>query len=98
MRKLLLITSALCLLTSYIVFGQYTKLLDFNGANGKYPIGDLISDGTFLYGMAQYGGTIGIGNIFRIKPDGTGDTLLLNFTGASNGSYPNGSLDRKSVV
>ncbi len=61
------------------------------GINGYYPDGDLIFDGTFLYGMASNGGSgpcsNGCGVIFRIKPDGTGDTVMLNFTGA-NGSFP----------
>ncbi|OFX39079.1 MAG: hypothetical protein A2X08_03785 [Bacteroidetes bacterium GWA2_32_17] len=79
-------------------FGQYTKLLDFAGAtNGSNPYGDLMYDGTFLYGMTAGGGTStnctgNCGVIFKIKPDGTGDTVLLNFTSATNGSSPTGSL------
>jgi uncharacterized repeat protein (TIGR03803 family) len=76
---------------------QYTKLLDFAGtANGSAPTGSLISDGNFLYGMTTTGGTgtcaHGCGVIFKLKSDGTGDTTLLNFSGVSNGSYPQGSL------
>ncbi len=76
---------------------QYTKLLDFAGtANGSAPTGSLISDGNFFYGMTTTGGTDtcvhGCGVIFKIKSDGTGDTTLLNFSGVSNGSYPQGSL------
>ncbi|MBI4932219.1 MAG: hypothetical protein HY841_15780 [Bacteroidetes bacterium] len=72
---------------------QYTKLLDFAGAtNGKYPKGDLISDGTFLYGMTSIGGTNNLGTIFKIKPNGTGYVKLLDFAGATNGSSPFGSL------
>jgi len=83
-----------------IANAQYTKLLDFGGANGKYPYGSLIFDGTFLYGMTQDGGTStncsgGCGVIFKIKPDGTGYTDLLDFTGYNSpayGSQPRGSL------
>jgi uncharacterized repeat protein (TIGR03803 family) len=71
---------------------QYTKLLDFTGtANGANPGGSLISDGTFLYGMTYFGGTDSIGVIFKIKPDGTGYSKLLDFNG-TNGQYPSGSL------
>src|ERR1035438_6218256 len=92
MKKLLLITSAICLLTSYIAFGQYTKLYDFAGtANGSNPNGDLISVGAFLYGMTNTGGANNKGTIFKIKPDGTGYSKLLDFAGA-NGAYPTGSL------
>lgn len=71
----------------------YSALLDFTGlANGKNPFGSLISDGTFLYGMTQGGGTNNYGTIFKIKPDGTGYSKLLDFSGNANGNYPNGSL------
>jgi uncharacterized repeat protein (TIGR03803 family) len=71
----------------------YTKLFDFTGAsNGSKPQGALISDGTFLYGMTRYGGTNDNGVIFKVKPDGTGYSKLLDFAGVSNGSNPSGSL------
>ena len=71
----------------------YTKLLDFTGTtNGRYPQGSLISDGTFLYGMTQLGGTNNLGTLFKILPDGTGFTKLLDFAGTTNGSFPYGSL------
>jgi uncharacterized repeat protein (TIGR03803 family) len=71
----------------------YVKLIDFyGGANGKYPQGSFISDGTYLYGMTSAGGTNGLGTIFKIKLDGTGYVKLLDFAGVTNGSYPQGSL------
>lgn len=73
---------------------EFTKILDFSGLNGRYPFGNLISDGTFLYGMTRGGGIGGIyavGTIFKIKPDGTEYTKLLDFN-YSNGSKPYGSL------
>ena len=71
----------------------YAKLLDFAGAaNGSEPQGSLVSDGTFLYGMTEIGGTNNLGTIFKIMPDGTGFVKLLDFTGAANGSKPKGSF------
>jgi uncharacterized repeat protein (TIGR03803 family) len=71
----------------------FLKLLDFAGvANGRYPSGSLISDGTLLYGMTKYGGTNSLGTLFKIMMDGTGYVKMLDFTGAVNGSHPNGSL------
>jgi uncharacterized repeat protein (TIGR03803 family) len=72
----------------------YTDLHDFTGAatSGNFPLlGSLISDGTYLYGMTQYGGTNDSGTIFKIMPNGTGNTTLFNFSG-TNGSHPLGSL------
>ncbi len=71
----------------------YVKLLDFASvANGSFPLGSLIYDGTYLYGMAQSGGTFDIGTVFKIRPDGTGFVKLMNFTGVANGSGPTGDL------
>lgn len=71
----------------------YTKLLDFTGiANGDYTYGSLFSDGTFLYGTTVMGGTNNSGVVFKIKPDGTGYTKMLDCDGATNGAYPSGSL------
>ena len=71
----------------------FTKLLDFNGTgNGSYPLGSLISDGTFLYGLTSSGGTSNFGTIFRISKDGTGYQKLLDFTGAATGREPRGTL------
>src|SRR2546425_1213419 len=71
----------------------YSELLDFSGAtNGGNPIGSLISDGTFLYGMTEDGGINDSGTIFKIIPDGTGYTDLLDFAGVANGRKPFGSL------
>ena len=70
----------------------YSKLLDFAGtSNGTNPIGSLISDGTFLYGMTSTGGTNNYGVIFKIKPDATEYSKLLDFDNSS-GDQPNGSL------
>ncbi|TAL61207.1 MAG: T9SS type A sorting domain-containing protein [Bacteroidetes bacterium] len=84
---------AICNLQSAICFAQYTKLLDFSGAvNGSNPYGSLVSDGTFLYGMTYSGGANSYGVTFKIKPDGTGYSKLLDFSGFPNGCSPLGSL------
>jgi uncharacterized repeat protein (TIGR03803 family) len=71
----------------------FEKLLDFEGvSNGQYPQGDLIFDGTFLYGMTAVGGANYSGTIFKIMTDGTEYEILLDFDGTSNGHYPTGSL------
>jgi len=72
---------------------SYADILDFNGTtNGGYPTGNLISDGIYLYGMTPSGGANDDGTIFKIKPDGSDYTKLLDFAGASNGKGPQGSL------
>lgn len=72
-----------------------SSFFDFSappGVNGMFPTGSLISDGGFLYGMTQLGGTSGYGVIFKIDPDGTGYDKFLDFLETTNGSNPIGSL------
>jgi gliding motility-associated-like protein len=71
----------------------YLKLLTFNSSvTGSLPWGSLISDGTFLYGTTLSGGSNNGGTIFKIMPDGTGFTKLLNFVNSPTGTVPRGSL------
>jgi uncharacterized repeat protein (TIGR03803 family) len=70
---------------------NYTKLLDFTGGlNGSYGGCTLIADSTFLYGTTPKGGSNNIGTVFKIMPDGSNYTKLLDFT-ATIGDRP-GSL------
>lgn len=71
----------------------YTKLLDFSGAaTGRHPYGSLFSDGTSLYGMTFDGGVDNWGTLFKIAPNGTGFTKLIDFGGTTTGMNPWGSL------
>ncbi|MEO8765349.1 MAG: choice-of-anchor tandem repeat GloVer-containing protein, partial [Ginsengibacter sp.] len=70
----------------------YTKLEEFDSANGRNPLGSLIqaSDGK-LYGMTQFGGSNDIGIIFSFDPSTSSFTRLKDFDN-TNGSQPHGSL------
>jgi uncharacterized repeat protein (TIGR03803 family) len=71
----------------------YVRLLDFDGPiNGRFPTGDVVSDGTYLYGMTQYGVANDDGTAFKIKKDGTGYSKLIDFKYSTTGSDPQGSL------
>jgi uncharacterized repeat protein (TIGR03803 family) len=74
----------------------YTKLMDFNGINGKYPLGSLIqvSDGN-LYGMTHAGGNNDSGVIFSYNPAALTYTKLKDFN-STNGAYPHGSFIQAS--
>lgn len=74
-------------------YSQYTNLHDFNDIDGRGPMGSLISDGTFLYGMTLGGGAyLYEGVIFKVKPDGSLFTKLHDFGGSVGGQNPYGSL------
>jgi uncharacterized repeat protein (TIGR03803 family) len=82
--------------TGYVILKSFIS----NGniyPDGKNPVGHLISDGTFLYGMTQRGGTNEGGTIFKIQSDGTNFQVIMNFgfNGSSVmqlGNQPTGSL------
>lgn len=70
-----------------------TKLLDFNGLNGKTPYGSLIQtlDG-MLYGMTSKGGTNDNGVLFQLNPTNSSYIKKIDFSGAADGNYPSSSL------
>ena len=59
--------------------------------DGAYPQGTLVAGGGTLYGMVIYGGLYGDGTVFKVNGDGTGFSLLHQFSG-TDGENPMGSL------
>ena len=51
----------------------FTKLVDFNGANGAFPYYMSLQQGADgnLYGTASQGGASGNGTVFKITPNGS---------------------------
>ena len=55
------------------------------GAGGRRPYGSLIISGTTLYGMTAFGGNASEnGTIFKIETDGSGYTVLHEFSGGAD--------------
>jgi uncharacterized repeat protein (TIGR03803 family) len=72
---------------------EHSTLFSFRGYYyGANPRGDLVFDGTYLYGMTCLGGKHDSGTIFRIKQNGTGFLKLHEFANDTNGCLPFGSL------
>jgi|HubBroStandDraft_1064217.scaffolds.fasta_scaffold10059_3 uncharacterized repeat protein (TIGR03803 family) len=69
--------------------GHETTLHTFTGgADGGHPRAGVILDSSLnLYGTATNGGTSGNGVVYRVDPSGE-ESVLYNFTGASDGSEP----------
>ncbi len=73
----------------------YEALHVFAGGSedGSYPKGSLILSGSTLYGTTSEGGDSDLGTVFTIQTDGSGYSLLHEFTGgATDGSHPYESL------
>lgn len=64
------------------VNSAYSKKIDFNGMNGKYPFGSLIqSTNKKIYGMTQFGGISGGGVLFEYNPESGQMTKIFDFRG-----------------
>jgi len=57
--------------------------------DGARPSDGLVLSSNTLYGTATFGGTAGIGTVFKVNTDGTGFTNLHNFTEAAPPDYIN---------
>jgi len=70
----------------------FTNLHSFAAGDGENPQGGLAQgpDGT-LYGTAQNGGTNGSGTVFSIRPDGSGFSVLYNFTPLNSNTNTDGT-------
>lgn len=72
---------------------NYTVLHNFSGSDGSNPYAGLTLCGNTLYGTTTTGGTNGGGGtVFSINTDGTGFTVLYNFSGGNDGDKPYGNL------
>jgi uncharacterized repeat protein (TIGR03803 family) len=72
----------------------FTVIQNFDGTTtGGYPYNRPVqrTDGA-LYGTTYYGGSGSLGVAFGINPDGSDFTVLKNFGGGPEGSYPYGGL------
>ena len=67
-----------------------------NGGDGG--TGNLVLNGSYLYGATENGGAYDYGTVFRVKIDGTGFVILHSFSGATEGSNPTGSLVLKNSL
>jgi uncharacterized repeat protein (TIGR03803 family) len=80
-----------------IATNTITKKVDFTGANGESPTGNLAqAPNGKLYGMTERGGVNNIGVLFEYDPATNVYTKKLDFNGTTNGGTPNGSLELSS--
>jgi uncharacterized repeat protein (TIGR03803 family) len=78
----------------------YTMLYTFTGADGEFPLGNVIRDRAGnLYGTTFNGGDLsacdgsGCGTVFKVDKSGR-ETVLYSFTGGTDGAYPATGLVR----
>lgn len=79
--------------TGFAVLHSFTASSspNYTNSDGAWPYDALVLSGNTLYGTASSGGGFE-GTVFAINTDGTGFTVVHNFTGGSDGDTPIGSL------
>jgi uncharacterized repeat protein (TIGR03803 family) len=65
----------------------YTVLKLFMASDGSHPSGDLLLEGSTLFGTTETGGISNQGTVFKLKTDGSDYTVLKSFTG-QDGACP----------
>ncbi len=83
----LVLTAALSHAQTFTVLHNFT-----NSPDGAQPFSSLLPSGNTLYGVAHQGGTNGSGIVFSVNTDGTGYTILHDFSSDTNGGSPEGGL------
>jgi len=80
--------------TDFVVLHNFTGTTSSlqTNADGAQPKSGLVLSGSTLYGTAFSGGSLGKGTVFAINVDGTGFTILHNFTSGNDGAYPRSAL------
>lgn len=89
------LVAACLLLAAATAVNAFELLHSFDGqpADGEWPYGELILDGSTLYGMTERGGVSNNGVVFSIPVTGGAPTLLHSFAGQpTDGAWPYGSL------
>jgi len=67
----------------------FAVLHSFFDSDGSGPSAPLIQDASgFLYGTTQFGGASAVGDVFKIKRDGSGFAVLHDFANGTDGQEP----------
>jgi uncharacterized repeat protein (TIGR03803 family) len=77
--------------TGFLPLHSFPDARSYN-TEGAVPWASLILSGNTLYGTAEEGGTENCGTVFAISTDGTGFTVLHDFSTAGDGCAPQAGL------
>jgi len=94
MKKKIIVNLLVVFLYLPCTYSQFAKLFDFTRTIDIQHsfFSQFVSDGTWLYATSNDGGAKNDGALFRIKPDGTGYSKLMDFDSLVNGAHPYGAL------
>jgi uncharacterized repeat protein (TIGR03803 family) len=95
MRTTALIVLTLGLVWAASAFASNEKVLHnfIGGTDGSYPVAGVIADRAGnLYGTTRFGGTDGLGTVFKIARSGLTESVIYSFAGGNDGNSPYGGL------
>jgi uncharacterized repeat protein (TIGR03803 family) len=78
----------------------FTNLHSFSGHpdDGANPQAGLVSSGNTLYGTATHGGSSDNGAVFAVNSDGTGFSILYNFSALNNSTNGDGANPQAGLI
>jgi uncharacterized repeat protein (TIGR03803 family) len=77
--------------TGYTVLKNFGALVNNTNSDGANPQAGLIVSGSALYGTTYHGGISSNGVVFKVNTDGTGYSVLKNFSSFVNGTNSDGA-------
>jgi uncharacterized repeat protein (TIGR03803 family) len=77
--------------TGFTNLHSFSEVAYFTNSDGANPYAGLVLMSNTLYGTALSGGNAGNGTIFALNVDGSGFTVLHNFTATASSLYPTNS-------
>jgi len=80
--------------TIHSFIGSGLPLINIDGGSP----GELVLSGNTLYGTGGDGGSWNWGTVFSLNSDGTGFTPFYDFTGGSDGAFPNSGMILSSGI
>jgi len=84
--------------SGFTVLKDFSPLVNYTNSDGAYPYAGLVLSGNTLYGTTEDGGSSGNGTVFQINTNGSGFTVLKNFSPLVNNTNSDGAHPEADLV
>ena len=84
--------------SGFTVLKNFSPLVNHTNSDGAYPYAGLVLSGNTLYGTTSGGGSSGNGTVFQINTNGSGFTVLKNFSPLVNNTNSDGAHPEADLV
>ena len=83
--------------SNYTVVHEFVEDINFERPGGAFPNG-IVADGTTIYGVTNEGGAEDVGAIYKINTNGSGFSVIHDFSEDPNGAFPDGAFPRGALA